>query len=626
MHPVIRHCLSIIALLLYSAGLLADSPGMDGHCPAIEASSPTQRAKLLDFTCYLPVPETAPYWNASSLKELPNNLTWLSANGHELAFAQSQNNYWVRINIRNGSSSPGLWYLSLDYAPLDHVNFFLETSTGERTIHTGDMEPFSSRGVNYRYYLLPITLREGETARISIQLHSNGAVNLPIALLTPDELVNSSNNLTLTHGLFYGALLIFAIFNLLLFFSSGTTYYFYNAFYMVGLGLFLFAMGGFAFQYFWPTNPQLANTAIPITIALCALSINLFGRSFLDVDDRKTLTSKLLTAQSILGVVLLILSPYFSYTVAIKVNTVVALIVIFDLFFIGIARWRQGLDHAKWYVLSWSLMVLGTVSYALAAFGYLPDFLTHEIVMQGAIGGQIILLNYAMVQRWRQLNLKLLEVEYSAKQKLERQVSERTAQLRKTMYELERANRQLEALSIRDELTGLHNRRYLDNCLDDLARESKRSTKPVAMILVDADHFKQINDRFGHGFGDTCLQAIARILERNAGRPRDVVARYGGEEFALVLPETDEAGAYKVSQAILAEMRHSPVKIPTGSSHTLTLSAGIAILSPGDSVSATFERADQALYRAKANGRDRTEIDIRPEPAASLSTIKETSD
>ncbi|SFM51194.1 sensor domain-containing diguanylate cyclase [Marinobacter zhejiangensis] len=619
---MVRYCLLLTALLLWTAGAYAEPSGVAQLCRKVDASVPAQRASLLDFTCYLPVPESAPYWNAQTIHELPDALTWRPAAGHELAFTQSEDYYWVRINIHNGGASPGFWYLKLDYAPLDHVEFHLDTPSEHRTIQTGDRKPFLSREIDYRYYLLPISLREGETAEVSIRLHSGGALNLPLALVTPDELVSSSNQLTLTHGLFYGALLIFAIFNLLLFVSSGTTYYFYNAFYMAGLGMFLFAMGGFAYQYLWPSNPQLANTAIPISMALCALSMNLFGRSFLELFNRKTFTSRLLTAQSVAGVTLLVLSPYLSYTIAIKTIAIVTLTVICNLFFIGIMRWRAGLTHAKWYVISWSTMVLGTISYALAAFGYLPDFLTHEIVMQAAIGSQVILLNYAMVQRWRELNLKLLEVEYSAKQKLERQVLERTAQLRKTMNQLEQANRQLEALSTRDELTGLFNRRYLDSRLQQLARESQRTGHPVALVLVDADHFKQINDRFGHGFGDSCLQSIAQVLERNTCRPRDVAARYGGEEFALILPDTDESGALRVSQAVLEDMRDTMIEAPDGSNHSLTLSAGIAILKPGEALSSTFERADQALYRAKAGGRDRAEL-AEP-PIRSDATTKRT--
>lgn len=605
---MVRYCLLLIALLLGTANAQGAPSGGEQRCPELDASVAGQRARLLDFTCYLSIPETSPLSARETIAALPDTLTWQSAKGQELAFTQSEDYYWLRIHIHNGAPTPGFWYLKLGYAPLDRVEFHLVSPSDHRIIKTGDRMPFSSRGIDYRYYLLPISLGAGETAQIGVRLHSGGALNLPLALVTPDELVSASNELTLTHGLFYGSLLIFAIFNLLLFVSSGTTYYFYNAFYMASLGMFLFAMGGFAYQYLWPWSPQLANTAIPVSMALCTLSMNLFGRSFLDMLDRQSFASRLLNAQSLVGVTLLVLAPYLSYTTAIKTITPVTLVVICNLFFIGIVRWRQGLSHARWYVLSWSTMVLATISYALAAFGYLPDFLSHEIVMQAAIGTQVILLNYAMVQRWRELNLKLLEVEYNAKQKLERQVHERTAQLRNTMNELEQANHRLKALSTRDELTGLHNRRSMDTRLDELAREARRTEQPMAFILIDADHFKQANDRFGHSFGDACLQLIAQILKRNAGRPRDVAARYGGEEFALILPETDTAGALRVSEALLQDLRNTPVPAPDGTPYALTVSAGIAVFRPGDTVIGTFERADKALYRAKADGRDRAEV------------------
>ncbi len=118
------------------------------------------------------------------------------------------------------------------------------------------------------------------------------------------------------------------------------------------------------------------------------------------------------------------------HATAIKINTLFTLIVICTLFIIGLLRWHSGRAYAKWCVLSWSLTILGTSSHPLAAFGFLPDFLSHEITMQAAIGGQIVLLNYAMVQRWRLLNNQLLAVEHDAKLRLEQQVHQRTAQLR----------------------------------------------------------------------------------------------------------------------------------------------------------------------------------------------------
>lgn len=599
----------LMALLMVPCSLFAAPSGEAGQCPSIDATDVRQRANLLNYLCYLAIPEGDEDWQAESPSQLSSAHTWLSAAGQELAFTQTDATYWIRLNVHNPSSKAGFWYLKLNYAPLDFVSLMIDGEGEHQQINTGDQRPFSSRGIDYRYYLLPVTLEEGESKSITIKIHSSGALNVPLSLTTTDELVSYSNNLTLTHGLFYGAIAIFSIFNLLLFASSRTTYYFYNAFYMISMGLFLFAMGGFAYQYLWPNLPVMANTAIPLLIALCSLSMNLFGRSFLEVERNRTITSRLLSAQSAISVLLLLLVFEIDYTAAIKINTLFALVVIGNLFLIGVSRWRRGCVHAKWYVLSWSLMVLGTCSYALAAFGFLPDFLSHEMTMQGAIGGQIVLLNYAMVQRWRLLNQRLFAVEHDAKVRLEHQVEERTAQLRSAMADLELANQRLEELTTQDGLTGLNNRRHLDAMFSQLAAEARRSGKPLALALLDADHFKQINDRFGHAFGDTCLATIADVLARNIHRPQDVVARFGGEEFAVLLPDTDEDGAYRVCQKILEDMQQTSVIGESDERVTITLSAGIAVLQPGESERRFFERADQALYRAKACGRNRSEID-----------------
>lgn len=173
------------------------------------------------------------------------------------------------------------------------------------------------------------------------------------------------------------------------------------------------------------------------------------------------------------------------------------------------------------------------------------------------------------------------------------------------MRELEKANRKLSALSLNDALTGLHNRRYLDNIFPELCAEARRTGNKLTLALVDADHFKRINDTWGHNFGDTCLQYIAEMLTRHVKRPRDVAIRFGGEEFALLLPGTDGSGARKVCDALLADIANTPLTSPDGTEVRITLSAGIASLGDGESQNQLFERADEALYAAKNEGRNR---------------------
>lgn len=597
-----------LMLCLFTPGLAMALDSLTGStCPVLDASDAMQRDRLMDYVCFHSAAPDDPAHTARTPDELPTRMEWYSARGHDLVFSHTDSVYWVKLQVRNSDTRQGFWYLKLNYPLLDNVTFW-QTGNGVTTnLTTGDQRPFLSRGIDYRYFLLPVTLEAGEVQTITLRVQSSGALNVPLSLETPDTVVAESNHLTLTHGLFYGALLVFAVFNLLLFFSSGTVYYFHNAFYMGTMGLFLFAMGGFANQYFWPDSTGFANTSIPALIAVCALAMTLFGRSFLEIES-DTLSASTLRAQAWIAAGLLVITFLLPYNKSILINTTLALTVIATLFVIGILRWRQGYAPALWYVLAWSVMLVGALIYALAAFGYLTDFLAREFFMLTAIGAQVILLNYAMVQRWRLLNQKLLDVEHNARTDLEMKVHERTAQLRNTMRELEKANRKLATMSLNDALTGLYNRRYLDNILPELCAEARRTRQPLTLALIDADHFKRINDTWGHSFGDLCLQRIADILSRHVKRPRDVAIRFGGEEFALLLPGTDCDGAFRVCEQILEDMADLAIATPDDTEVTITLSAGIASLAPGEQEQDLFQRADEALYRAKAEGRNRVTV------------------
>jgi len=173
---------------------------------------------------------------------------------------------------------------------------------------------------------------------------------------------------------------------------------------------------------------------------------------------------------------------------------------------------------------------------------------------------------------------------------------------------LTRSNEELARLSGLDPLTGLANRRTLDDCL---ARECARLRRPgqqIAVLLCDVDHFKAYNDHYGHLAGDACLKQVAEVLSAVVRRANDVVARYGGEEFVVVLPSTDCAGALRVAEE--ARARVSALRIPHERSDVapiVTLSVGVACSDPATPLSPEdlLRRADAALYEAKRAGRNR---------------------
>jgi len=173
--------------------------------------------------------------------------------------------------------------------------------------------------------------------------------------------------------------------------------------------------------------------------------------------------------------------------------------------------------------------------------------------------------------------------------------------VRRTMCQLLESKRELEKLSNTDDLTGLHNKRWLLARLSEEVRRAERYQLGVALILMDMDHFKRINDARGHLFGDQVLVAFSDVL-RQSFRSVDRVARFGGEEFAVVLPETDLAGAVDAAERFRIKVESS-----TFAGMALTISAGVAALErPGEgSVETLLRQADEALYLAKRAGRNR---------------------
>ncbi len=186
------------------------------------------------------------------------------------------------------------------------------------------------------------------------------------------------------------------------------------------------------------------------------------------------------------------------------------------------------------------------------------------------------------------------------KRMLEKQIGERTA-------ELAESNAKLAALSLTDGLTCLTNRRGFDAGLAAEWARAYRNGTPVALAMLDVDHFKLYNDEYGHQAGDQCLRAIAEVIGEHARRPGDLAARYGGEEFALLTPATDGAAAAAIAQAICERIAALGLAHAGSSYQRVTVSIGIGALIPDatNSPELLIRLADDALYRAKREGRSR---------------------
>jgi len=191
-----------------------------------------------------------------------------------------------------------------------------------------------------------------------------------------------------------------------------------------------------------------------------------------------------------------------------------------------------------------------------------------------------------------------------------RSLSQKLRQLEKQNVELKLINQSLAEASWRDALTGLYNRSYVLDKIEAELQRAERHGAPTSLLMIDLDHFKLVNDSYGHPMGDQVLQAVGRVL-KDSCRAYDVPSRYGGEEFCVLLPETDIDNTTAVTERIRATLRMTPLAVEQEETIWVTASIGVAGFEKGTSESlnaaSLVDRADRALYAAKRAGRNRVE-------------------
>jgi diguanylate cyclase (GGDEF)-like protein len=240
-----------------------------------------------------------------------------------------------------------------------------------------------------------------------------------------------------------------------------------------------------------------------------------------------------------------------------------------------------------------------------------------ELELPGAAG---------TASRWCLLTVRAVEYEgrscafaagtdITVRKEAELELSMLNAQRGRIIDEVEHLQAKLRDVSLRDPLTGLFNRRYLDATLSRELTRCLREGRPLALLVVDADHFKRVNDTFGHAGGDEVLRAIAQILQSTL-RSEDVVCRYGGEEFVAVMPGADLALAAARAEALRACIEATPIATDSGLVR-ITVSIGAGLAEPDDTPVSAFKRADEAVYRAKQSGRNRVACAGLPDPLLS---------
>ena len=468
--------------------------------------------------------------------------------------------WWARVALENNTAAQRQVFLRQTYPLIDYLDVYEQTDSGWREHKAGDRRPFAARDIAHRDLVFPLTVPANGERVVYLRYQSQGPIDISLSLYSAPELLESLSREQLAYGIYYGCVVMLLVWSSLVFIAVRDKAFLAYFAYVATFGLYMLIHNGLAYQYLWPESPRWGNTSLIALLNIALLAALQFSRMILRAKD---FTPRLdLAARCLQGIALasLLATPFIPYARLIAPVTLLILVSVLFMLLLGAVNLVLGSRPARFYVIAWGSFLGGSVVFLLKTFGVLP----HTFFTQN--GWQIGSL----------LEMILLSMTLSTR-----------------MVELQHQNRT-------DSLTLLGNRRRFDDTLPSQFALAREQQKPLSLLVLDIDHFKNYNDRHGHSRGDQAIRAVANALRRFARKPL-VACRYGGEEFAVILPGIDAAAA-----AVLAERLRRGVEESLHGDLAITISVGYASLSKAPFASAEqfFEAADAALYAAKQQGRN----------------------
>jgi diguanylate cyclase (GGDEF)-like protein len=515
--------------------------------------------------------------------------------------------YWFHTTLYNQGNSEERWLLVLQYSLLDYVDVYMRYPDG-RVDHlaSGDRLPFSARAIRYRHPNFWLSLPQSTEVELLVRAQSASSMQAPLRIYSFGAFAEMERDAQLGIGIYDGILLALFFYNMVLWLSLRDGSHFWYMCHLAGFGMVLFCLNGLAFEYLWPSNPWLANHAIPLSMCFAQMAMHQFARLFLELRERWPLGNRLSLAFIWGCGALAVASLWVPYRLSVQIGTIAVFPGVLLLLYQTIEAMRRGYAPARLFLAAWAMLLFGTAMYASVSFGALPKNFLTEYGIQIGSAMEMILLSFALAYRYANLRTENENVVRDANEQLERNVSRRTSELSAALEQLADANSRLRESNRRDVLTGMFNRRHFREVFEQMLHHAIETRQPISLLLMDLDHFKRVNDEFGHLAGDECLRMLARNLDECLAPEVALTGRFGGEEFVILLPGAATAKAREVAERIRHRVAGSPVRYG-GKEIGMTASIGICSLTGGSNATADdlLHQADDALYAAKNAGRNR---------------------
>lgn len=524
-----------------------------------------------------------------------------------LIFGFTRSAYWLRLNIKNDTSFPVERIIDINSARLSEVSFFqLVPNATPISYITGTNYPFSSRPYANRVFVFPITIPANTEQTVYLRVKGIASLEIPARIWKPKAFNAYERNDYVGYSVYSGMALAMVIFNALVFALLRESMYLMYVFFVGCFAVTLAAQNGLANEFLWPNSPKWTVYSLATGYSLTLAALMMFTRRMLNTQAVIPRVDKIATG---FGIAFLLMPVTFLINYGAFVPIAMLLNVAGSSLILGIGiycAWKRQ-RSAYFFVAAFLVICLSSPINSLRVAGVLPtNFFTANCLQIGS-AIEMILLAYALADRLytsrKEKELAQAELLHAQQQLVDNlQASERKLEdlVERRTHELLIKNHELEHLSVTDQLTGIYNRLKLHHRLSDELERCKRYNTRFSLLMIDVDHFKSINDHYGHDSGDQVLKAIADTLVSNS-RINDVAGRWGGEEFLMIMPETDIQGAKTLAE----ELRKAISELTFTDNFNVTVSIGVTQATDADTIKTIFNRADKALYAAKNAGRNR---------------------
>ncbi|MBA3059236.1 MAG: diguanylate cyclase [Gammaproteobacteria bacterium] len=610
-------------LCLASAALNASPIAPDSSFPVFEVSAQTPGRIDVESHMGLLVDSTralAPDQVMAPAK------VWQTITRRSPNFGFTNDAYWFRFQIDNLGQQDAARFIELPIPFIDDVQLYHYTAGQLKTSYRlGDEMPFAQRVVRHQNFVMPLNLAPGANL-IYIRLASSGTIEAPFRIWDPTRFYEANDDDKLLQGLVIGILLIMIFYNLFVYFSTRDVNYLYYIGFVASYLFFHVSLNGYAFAYVWPAAVRWNSIAISTFVASSELFASLFAGSFLRLSAFSRPAHYLTRALVIASALLVALTFVLPYSWTVRVGAAFTIPICLTALALGYWRWWRGAKFARYYCIAWTTVLISLSVLNAGKFGLVPSNIWTENASQIGIVLLVLFLSFTLTdrinhdrtlrinaqavalghERWaRSAQEALLKTKEEANRELEQRVTARTNDLNLTLDQLQLANDQLQRLSSVDGLTQISNRAFFDSALAAEHRRADRAKSSLSVVMIDLDHFKLVNDTYGHLGGDACLRALAGLMRPRIQRVGDVLARYGGEEFVMLLIDSSMKDSMALAEGFRADIEKLAIPFE-GRTIRVTASFGVASGIPNQYLSpqALLAQADKALYQAKHDGRN----------------------